>query len=226
MTADERTAAPGGADPRAGLRATIERLAPIERLPCSAGERTAASLIAARLRELGCAARVETEPAYASYARPVGALSALAAVSGLLGDRFAGRLAGTAGGAAAAPALADEISYGRQYARRIVSPRRTAFNVVAEAGDPTAARTLLVMAHHDAAPTGAVFDQRLESWVVPRHPEIVERMTENPPMWWLVLAGPAAVAAGSAKGSRALLRTGTIMSLLATAAMADIAARR
>ena len=226
MTADERTAAPEGADPRAGLRATIERLAPIERLPCSAGERTAASLIAARLRELGCAARVETEPAYASYARPVGALSALAAVSGLLGDRFAGRLAGTAGGAAAAAALADEISYGRQYARRIVSPRRTAFNVVAEAGDRTAARTLVVMAHHDAAPTGAIFDQRLERWFVRRHPEVVARMTENPPLWWAAMAGPVAVALGAATGSRGLRRTGTVLSLLTAAAMADIASRR
>jgi hypothetical protein len=242
MTVDPAPASDDAVD-RAVLRDTIERLAPIQRLPCSDGEREAAHLIAARLRDLGCAARVEEEPAYGSYAWPVGALTGLAAISGLIAGRrtpgkgprgnlrrdlAAGvrRMAGVAGGALAVGGLADEISYGKQHARRILSPRRTAFNVVAEAGDPAADRTLVVMAHHDAAPTGAVFDQRLQRWFVRRYPEIVERMTENPPMWWLVLAGPAAVAAGSAKGSRALLRTGTIMSLLATAAMADIAARR
>jgi hypothetical protein len=82
------------------------------------------------------------------------------------------------------------------------------------------------MAHHDAAPTGTVFDQRLQRWFVRRYPQAVERMSENPPMWWLVLAGPAAVALGSARGRPALRRAGTAMSLLATAAMADIAARR
>ncbi|HEY7483118.1 MAG TPA: M28 family peptidase [Streptosporangiaceae bacterium] len=212
---------------RAALRETIERLAPIQRLPCSEGEREAALLISDRLRDLGCTTRVEEEPAYGSYAWPVGALSALAAVSGLIGGGSRpGRLAGALGGAMAVGAIADEISYGRQYARRAVSPRRTAYNVVAEAGDPTARRTLVVMAHHDAAPTGTVFDQRLERWFVRRYPEVVERMSENPPMWWLVMAGPAAVALGGLTGSRALRRTGTVMSLLTTAAMADIAARR
>jgi Iap family predicted aminopeptidase len=51
-------------------------------------------------------------------------------------------------------------------------------------------------------------------------------MTENPPLWWLAMAGPAAVAVGTATGSRGLRRTGTVLSLLTAAAMADIAARR
>jgi hypothetical protein len=211
-----------------GLRTTIERLAPIQRLPCSNGEREAAHLIMGRLRDLGCTAWVEEEQAYGSYAWPVGALTGLAALSGLIAGRrrLIGRPASLLGGALATAAIADEISYGRQWARRVVSPRRTTHNVVAETGDPAAERTLVVMAHHDAAPTGTVFDQKLERWFVRRYPEIVERMNENPPMWWLVLAGPAAVAAGSAMGSTALRRTGTVMSLLTTAAMADIAARR
>jgi hypothetical protein len=221
------------ADLRAGLRGTIERLAPIDRLPCSDGEREAAHLLAARLRDLGCATEIEEEPAYGSYALPVGALSALATVSGLVGGRAHGgaaarlgaRVAGALGAAVATAALADEISYGRQYARRVVSPHRTAYNVVAETGDPAAPRTLVVMAHHDAAPTGTIFDQRLERWFVRRYPEIVERMEENPPMWWLAMAGPVAVALGTATGARGLRRTGTVLSLLTAAAMADIAAR-
>jgi hypothetical protein len=241
MTVDRSSAETAAAD-SAGLRATIEQLAPIQRLPCSNGEREAAHLITARLRELGCAAEVEEEePAYGSYAWPVGALTALATAGGLIAgplprdlavDQRSSsttrmrRLLGAAGGALAVAGLADEISYGRQWARRLVSPGRTAHNVVAETGDLAAERTLVVMAHHDAAPTGTVFDQKLERWFVRRYPEIVERMNENPPMWWLVLAGPAAVTAGSAMGSTALRRTGIAMSLLATAAMADIAARR
>lgn len=222
----ERSLRPVSAVPRPderGLRATIEELATIERPPCSPGEREAAHLIAHRLRMLGCRARVEEEPAFGSYARPVGALAALGAAAGIAGGRS--RALGALGGAVAAAGLADEISYGRQLARRVVSRRLTACNVVAELGDPRARRTLVVMAHHDAAPSGAIFDQRLERWFVRRFPKAVERMTENPPLWWAALAGPVLAGLGSATGSAAMRRTGTVMSAVTAAAMADIAAR-
>src|SRR5512139_3461721 len=119
------------------LRATIEQLAKLERLPCSPGEHDAAYIIADRLRDLGCPARVEEEPAYGSYAWPVGAMTGLATVSGLLAGTGRGRergrargrrLAGVLGGALATAGLADEISYGSQFARKVLSPRRTAYN--------------------------------------------------------------------------------------------------
>ncbi|REE95288.1 M28 family metallopeptidase [Thermomonospora umbrina] len=207
-----------------GLRATVEEFATIERAPCSAGEREAAHLIAHRLRMLGCEAAVEEEPAFDSYALPVGALAVLGAVAGAVGGRS--RALGALGGGAAAVGLADEISYGRQLARRVVSRRRTACNVVAESGDRGARRTLVVMAHHDAAPSGAIFDQTLERWFVRRFPGVVERMTENPPLWWAALAGPALAGLGSATGSAGLRRTGAVMSAVTAAAMADIGSRR
>lgn len=227
VTAEEAAAAvpPVPRPDEARLRATIERLAPLDRLPCSQGERQAAHLIAGWLRELGHTATVEQEPAYGSYAWPVGAMTALGAAAGIAGGRGA-RLAGTLGGALAAAAIADDISYGRQYARRVLGRRRTTSNVVAEIGSPDAERTLVVTVHHDAAPSGTVFDQTLMRWFVRRYPDVVEKMTENPPMWWPVLAGPAMVAAGSAAGWDRLRRAGTLVSLVTTAAMADIGARR
>ncbi|ACY97319.1 MULTISPECIES: M28 family metallopeptidase [Thermomonospora] len=207
-----------------GLRATVEELAAIERPPCSPGERRAAHLIARRLRALGCRAEVEEEPAFSSYARPVGALAVLGALAGLAGGRSP--VLGTLGGAVAAAGLADEISYGRQLARRVVDRRRTACNVVAELGDARAPRTLVVMAHHDAAPSGLIFDQRLERRLARRFPHVVERMTENPPLWWAAMAGPVLAALGSATGSARVRRTGAVLSALTAAAMADIASRR
>ncbi|SEG10356.1 Peptidase family M28 [Thermomonospora echinospora] len=206
------------------LRATVEELATIERPPCSAGEREAAHLIAHRLRMLGCRARVEEEPAFGSYARPVGALAALGALAGLAGGRS--RTLGVLGGTLAAAGLADEVSYGRQLARRVVSRRLSACNVVAELGDPRARRTLVVMAHHDAAPSGAIFDQRPARWFARRFPTVVDGMTENPPLWWAALAGPVLAGLGSATGSARMRRTGTVLSAATTAVMADIAARR
>jgi Peptidase family M28 len=208
----------------AGLRTTIEQLAPIERLPCSNGERDAAQIIAARLNALGCAAVVEEEAAFGSYAWPVGAMAGLSALVGVVAARR--RLWGLVGGAVAAAGIADEISLGRQTVRRTLSPRRTTSNVVAEAGDPDADRTLVLMAHHDAAPTGAIFDQTLERRLADRFPQVVERMSENPPLWWPVVGGPVMVAAGSAIGSNRLRRAGVVVSLLTTAALADVGSRR
>ncbi|MFG2002790.1 M28 family peptidase [Spirillospora sp. NPDC048911] len=211
------------------LRATIERLAAIERPPCSPGEREAAHLIADRLHALGHSAKVQDVPAYGSYAWPVGALAALSTLTGLTGKRL--RWTGTFAGAMLTAALADEISYGRQFARTMLSRRRTACNVVADLTPSRAQRqaphrTLVVMAHHDAAPSGTVFDQTLSRWFASRFPGAVERMTENPPLWWPVVAGPALIALGSAARSAVLRRTGTALSALTVAAMADIGSRR
>ncbi|MBO0804677.1 MAG: peptidase M28, partial [Nocardiopsaceae bacterium] len=66
------------------LAEIIEALAPIGRLPASAGEREAAEAIAERFEAAGCATRIEEVPAYDSYARPNGLLCAAAAAAGLL----------------------------------------------------------------------------------------------------------------------------------------------
>ncbi len=46
------------------------------------------------------------------------------------------------------------------------------------------------MAHHDAASTGLIFDDRFQAWLAHEFPGIVERLDTSFPLWWLVLAGP------------------------------------
>ncbi|WP_345620746.1 M28 family peptidase [Streptomyces ziwulingensis] len=214
---------------RAALARTVRSLAHIPRLPTSDGERRAAEIIRRRFEAAGCATTVEEEPAYPSYARPIGLLCAAAAVSGLLAGRERGRgwrsAAGALTGAAAAWGVVDDITGGRLLARRVLTRPRTTQNVLAEAGDPTADRTLVVLVHHDAAPSGVVFEQHLEHWLAARHPEVVDKMTSNPPMWWPVIAGPVTVALGSALRAGFLRRTGIWISALSAAALADIASR-
>jgi hypothetical protein len=215
----------------ATLREVIARLAPIPRLPTSDGEREAAELLAEMLRLRGCETRIEDEPAYRSYAWPIGVLCALGAVSALVAgsargrSRLGRRLLGVVGGAVAAYGIADYITGTRLLCRRTMMRTGTAANVVAQTGDPDADRTLVVLAHHDAAPSGVVFDQRVSRWVAERHPDVVEAMTSNPPLWWPVVAGPAMVSAGSLLGSAWLRRAGLLASLGSLAAMVDIGRR-
>lgn len=218
----------------------IESLAAISRLPASDGERAAAELIRGRFEAAGCAARIEEVPAYPSYARPIGALCGAAAVAGLLAGRReaagrptrraagrhrAGRVAGALVGAAAACGIVDDITGGSHLARRLLMRPRTTTNVIAEAGDTGAARTLVVLVHHDAAPSGLIFSQHVERWVAEHHPEVIEKITSNPPLWWPVVAGPALVSLGSLLGSTPVRRLGVGLSALCSAALADIALR-
>jgi hypothetical protein len=56
----------------------------------------------------------------------------------------------------AAAAVADDVAGGLRLFRRVAVPRRQAYNVVAEAGEASADRTMVVLAHHDAAPSGII----------------------------------------------------------------------
>ncbi|HEU4422264.1 MAG TPA: M28 family peptidase [Pilimelia sp.] len=217
----------GGAPDPTVMRKVVERLAGIARAPASVGEHEAAQIIRGMLDERGCAAAVEEVPAYRSYAWPIGLLCAVGAGSAVLAGRGgrAGRALGAVGGALAALGIADDITGSRMLCRRSTMRPGTATNVVAITGDRSADRTLVVLAHHDAAPSGVVFAQGLTRRLADRFPDVVERMTSNPPLWWPVVAGPALVSAGSALGSRALRRTGMVASLLALAAMVDIGRR-
>jgi hypothetical protein len=216
---------------QSALAQTITELAGIPRLPTSEGERKAAGIIRDRFADAGCQARVEEIPAYGSYAQPVGLLTAAAATAGLLAGGAASRAGGlrralaAVVGAVATAGIIDDITVGESVARRVLIPERTTTNVIAEAGDPHARRALVVLVHHDAAPSGVVFNQSAERLLASAFPRLVESMKSNPPLWWPVIAGPALVCAGSLTGSRALRRAGTVLSAIATAAMADIALR-
>jgi hypothetical protein len=205
-----------------GLAATIAALAPIERPPCSPGERQAAEWIAARLGALGCTVAIEEEQAHPAYAPALATLSALGLAAAGLAAAGARRSA-TALGALASAGMADDISNGPRLFRRATSRTQTTWNVVAETGDRAGARTLVVLAHHDAAPTGRVFDPSGQRAFGERFPGLLERIDTSLPVWFPVVAGPALVGLGARRRSRRLTGLGAALSAGATAAFADIA---
>ena len=140
------------------LPEVIEQLAPLERRPGSIGEAQAATWIAQRLREAGCDAEVEDAEFHDGYAKPIGALAAVTTLAGVVSLHERGRLAGGVAALLAGAAIADDVANTRRVFRRLTKPLPTQ-NVVGIAGDHDAGRTLVVMAHHDAAATGVIFDQ-------------------------------------------------------------------
>jgi hypothetical protein len=208
------------------LRATVERLAAIERPSASDGERRAAEWIRDRLAQLGADARVEEESAHGTYWVPLGLMTAAAGVAGFAarsGSR-AGRALAFAAGAATAAGIADDVSAGPHRFRRLLR-RRPTYNVVAEAGDRDAERTLVLVAHHDAARGGLLFAPQLVEWPADRFPGWYAKQQTSPQVAVVAVAGPALVALGGLTGLAALRRLGMGVSLAAAAVFADIAGR-
>jgi len=205
------------------LREVVEALAPLERRAGSPAEEQAARWIAARLADAGCVVAVDEEQFLDGYARLSASLAAAGAVAGVAG--LARRLRKPAALAAAAVvgAIADDISNGPRIARRATTRPRTTWNVVGSCGDPNAERTLVMLAHHDAAPTGRIFDERVQVWLGERFPGILERIDTSVPLWWPALGAPAAVALGAARDKRGLVLAGVAACLIETAIFADVA---
>ena len=82
---------------------------------------------------------------------------------------------------------------------------------------------MVLLAHHDAAPTGRIFDQGFQRRLGSMFPGIVERIDTALPMWWPTLAGHGLVAYGAARGRRAATAAGFVVCLGSVAAFADIA---
>ena len=216
---------------RALMDDAVRHLAAIERGSASPGEREAAEWIATRLRELGCEARVEPEAAHGGFWGPLGLANGLAAAAGALflrrgrhGKRA--RALAAAGGALGATAIWDDVGGGRLWFRRALLPHRTTWNVVAEAGDPAADRTLLLVAHHDAAHSGLIFHPALPRLVAERFPGAIERGDRSFPVMYLVWLGPLTVALGALLGRRRPVAAGATLAAGAAAAMLDIGLRR
>ena len=213
-------------EPAARLRATVEHLSSIERPSASDGEKRAAEWIRERLEGSSADARIEVERAHGTYWVPLGLMTAAAGIAGLAaarGGRMARALA-FATGAAAAAGIADDVSGGPHVFRRLL-PQRATYNVVAEAGDPSAERTIVFVAHHDAAHGGLVFAPQLTTVPADAFPDWYDKQETSPQVMLLVVAGPALVALGALAGLKALRRLGTFLSLGSAAAFADIAAR-
>lgn len=206
---------------RAELEGVVRHLASFERASASEGERRAAEWIAHRLTALGCEARVEQERAHGTYWWPMGLLCALAGAAALTGRRAAA----VGAGAFASAAIADDITGGRQWFRRRLLPSRPTWNVVAEAGDRDAQRTVVVVAHHDAAHTSLLFSPAPSAFVGRHFPGLIERTDTTPPLMWPVIGGPLLVAAGALLGARGVRIAGAVLALASAASFAEIGAR-
>ncbi len=205
------------------LREVIETLAPIERPPCSPGERKAAEWIAERLGRAGCdEVTLEEESARGAWPPNLTALGALGMFGTLL-VMARKRLKGALVSLLALAGLVDEIENGPRILRRLFRSEKTAVNVVASMGDLDAEVAVIVLAHHDAAQTGRIFDQ---TWAKTLHrmmPDRIERTTYQFPQWWIGVAGPVLTLLSALTRWRRLARWGLGVGAVGTAAVADIA---
>jgi hypothetical protein len=228
-------------DIEATLREVVETLAPLDRPPCSPGERAAAEWLHTRLGSVeGVEAELEDEPSWGTFpptATGLGLAGVLAALLSLRGRRLAGALLA----AATFAGIVDEAHNGPRILRRLVRRRRRTVNLIARAGDSAASATLVVLAHHDAPQTGMLFDQSLQRTLHERAPHILERFKTPLPQWWFGLAGPLATLLGTLRGPgrrgrregspagvsaarprRLAARAGLVLGLLGTALVADV----
>ena len=203
------------------LREVIEILAKLDRTPGSTGEREAAEWLVERFRAAGCTeVALEEEPTWGPFPPTITGLGALGLLGALQVAR--GRKRGALLALAALAGLVDEAQNGPRILRRAVRQRGTTPNVVARLGDGAADRNLVVLAHHDAAQTGLIFDQTLFKALYRYAPDRLARQKKQLPQWWIGLAGPILTAIAAATGSRRASRWSLGVGALGLAAIADI----
>jgi acetylornithine deacetylase/succinyl-diaminopimelate desuccinylase-like protein len=207
---------------KALIERVVRELASYERPSASEGERRAADWLAGEFRAAGSRqVRVEEERGRGGYWWPLGLLNAAPALAALLGRRAAALVGG-----AAAAAIYDDVGGGALWFRRRALPHRATWNVVAEAGDPAARRTVVFIAHHDAAHSGLVFHPAIPRKGMELMPKLHGRASQSIPIMFGVFLGPLLLALWGLLGRRWLRRCGMFFSLGATAAMANIGASK
>ena len=207
---------------RALIERVVRELASYERRSASGGERRAAEWLVRELEAAGCRdVRVEEERAHGGYWWPLGLLNAAAALAARLG-----RLPAVLVGGLSAAAVYDDVGGGRLWFRRAALPHRSTWNVVAEAGEPDAPRTVVFIAHHDAAHSGLVFHPALPRAGMRLLPEQHAKANQSIPIIYGTILGPLLVALWGVLGRRSLRAGGLFFSLGAAATMANIGASR
>lgn len=204
------------------LQEVIEQLAGINRLAGSPGEARAAELLRERLQAAGADAHVEPATFLADWAQSLALALVVPLVAGVLNPRR-GRIAAGLASIAVGALVAEDIDNGPRLLRRALRKRRATTNVVARVGAADAPATLIVLAHHDAARTGLMFDQTAQQALYRRFPKLLEGVRSSPPQWLPAFMAPIAVGAGLLSGRRRLRIGGTIGSALAAAVLQNIA---
>jgi hypothetical protein len=208
------------------LREVVETLAPIDRTPCSPGEREAADWLSARLERVsGVDVTLEDESSWGTFPPTATALG----VAGLLASTLVlrgRRLGGAAIAAAGLAGIVDEAQNGPRILRRLVRRRRDTVNVLARTGawtdEGSRHGTVVVIAHHDAPQTGFLFDQSLQKRVYELAPSLLERTKTPAPQWWIGLAGPLLTIAGAITRRRGFSRAALAIGAFGTAIVADV----
>jgi hypothetical protein len=204
------------------MERVIRELASYERPSASEGEHRAAEWLAGELRAAGCReVRIEEERAHGGYWWPLGLLNAASGLAALVG-----RLPAAVVGTLASAAVYDDVGGGKLWFRRRTLPHQPTWNVLAELGDREAARTVVFMAHHDAAHSGLVFHPALPRLGMRLVPRLHERANQSIPIIYGTFLGPVLIALWGLLGRRGLRGGGLFFSLGAAATMANIAASR
>jgi Peptidase family M28 len=221
--ATEARPAGGSQAEREWARYLLEQLAAIERPSASEGEREAAEWIVARLQEAGASARIEPERAHGTYWWPLGIGAAAATAANLAALRGRGLIAAGLGALSAA-ALADEFPPGKRRLRNRLE-QRTTQNVVCELGPADAERTIVIVAHHDAAHSGLIFNPEIPETVFRRLGVPIELFDTSPALMWPLAASPLLAVAAGLSGYRCPAKLGALLGAGYAAAMAEIGSR-
>ncbi len=233
---------------RKTLSEVVEKLAPLDRTPCSPGEREAALWLAERLGAVaGVEVALEDEPSWGTFpptATGLGLLGIFAAGLVLRRHRPAGALLAAAGLAC----IVDEAQNGPRLLRRLVRRRRRTVNLIARIqaqgdGQPNGAGqqpigadrtdgtgrtgempvgTLVVLAHHDAPQTGFLFDQTLQRKLYEHAPQLIESVKTPLPQWWIGLAGPLLTITAALTRRPGPARAAIAVGAFGTAIVADV----
>jgi hypothetical protein len=125
-------------------------------------------------------------------------------------------------GGLGAAGIAADFPPGKRPLRRLLA-RRTTYNVVCELGPADAERTVVLIAHHDAAHSGIVFHPQLPQ--IGDRLGLIERSDTSPPLMAPVVGGPVLAALGALTGRRRLAKLGVLLGLGSAAAMTEIGLR-
>jgi acetylornithine deacetylase/succinyl-diaminopimelate desuccinylase-like protein len=204
------------------LREVVFTLATMYRPPGSPGEREAAEWLAERLRAAGAdEVALEDETTWGPFPPLVTSLALTGAAGALL--TIAGRRwSGASLSILAALGLADEIQNGPRFFRRALRPELMTANVVAKAGDSEATRTLVLLAHHDAAQTGFIFDQTALRTFNEKFPGIIPKIKTQPPQWWGGFVATGLTLLSALTGRPGPARAGLVIDLAGAVALGDI----
>ena len=207
----------------ARLRRLLDGLSAIERGSASAGEREAAEWIVARLGELGAEARIERERAHGTYWWPLG-IGAICSTAANLAALRGRRRSAAILGAVAAAALVDEYPPGKRRLRGLL-PQTDTDNAICELGPADAERTVVIVAHHDAAHSGWIFNPAIpEAVFAPGRVPIANHDT-SPPLMWPLVGSPLLAVASALTGSRVAARLGALLGVGYATTMAEIGSR-